>query len=182
MFVAGYLLLDPPEWLDLQLLSIGQSDSDVADVPAPEWTAPAAQDTTPQTDLLTPEATPPAIPAVPQATEEPIRSSLTVPRFGVGTDVVDHELVGGAERFVEGTRVWFWTHVQGGQQGQAIEHVWFHEGREVLRVPLRIGGKRWRTQSYKNLHIGSQGSWAVEAVDENGQVLARSVFDCIPGA
>ena len=145
--------------------------------------APVVRDAAPQADLVTRDAPPPAAPVAPSQTEEPaIQTGLAVPRRGVGTGVVDHELVGEARQFTEGSRVWFWTHVQGGQPGQTIDHVWLHEGREVLRVPLRLGGERWRTQSYKNLHSGSQGNWVVEARDEHGQVLARSAFDCSPGA
>jgi hypothetical protein len=95
---------------------------------------------------------------------------------GVGTGVVNHELVGEATQFTEGTRVWFWTSVEGATSGQTILHVWLHEGQEVLSVSLRLGGVRWRTQSYKNLHSGTTGRWAVEARDEAGRVLARREF------
>ena len=105
-------------------------------------------------------------------------SGLVIAHHGVGTGVVNHELIGEADRFADGTRVWFWTWVNGATAGETIHHVWLYEGREMLSVPLKLGGERWRTQSYKNLHPGSTGQWVVEARDETGGVLARRVFQC----
>jgi len=117
------------------------------------------------------------------ATVEPasVASSLRVPACGVGSGVVEHELVGESGRFAEGERVWFWTLVEDGGAGSSIDHVWIHEGAEVLRVSLSVGGTRWRTQSHKDLPPGAQGHWAVEARDEEGRVLARREFLCAPG-
>jgi cytoskeletal protein RodZ len=109
-------------------------------------------------------------------------SGPTVRHRGVGTGVVDHALVGESDRFAEGTQVFFWTQVEGATPGEAIRHVWIHEGREVVRVPLRIGAARWRTHSFKSLHPGSAGGWVVEARDEAGRVLARASFRCSPPA
>lgn len=119
----------------------------------------------------------PTAPA-PQAENAVMPSRLVIPHHGVGTGVVNHELIGEAERFAEGTRVWFWTWVEGATSGETIHHVWLHEGREMLSVPLRLGGARWRTQSYKNLHLGSTGHWVVEARDEGGRLLARRALQC----
>jgi len=117
-------------------------------------------------------------PIAPPVSEAVMPSGLAIPHHGVGTGVVNHALIGEAERFAEGTRVWFWTWVDGATVGATIQHVWLHEGREMLSVPLRLGGERWRTQSYKNMHPGSTGQWVVEARDETGRVLARQAFQC----
>lgn len=111
--------------------------------------------------------------------EQPAGASrLSIREHGVGKDVVDHELVGEADRFAEGKRVWYWTLIQGGTAGESIDHVWLHDGEEVSRVRLEVGGERWRTTSYKDLAPGSEGDWAVEARDEAGRLLARSEFRC----
>jgi len=116
------------------------------------------------------------------AIEPPIDASgLSIREHGIGRSVVHHQLVGAAEQFAEGERVWFWTRVEGGTAGESIEHVWLHQGKEARRVPLRLGGARWRTQSYKDLNPGSKGEWAVEARDDGGRVLARREFLCSPG-
>ncbi len=118
----------------------------------------------------------------PSAEPEPVRelllepALLSVPDHGVGTAVKNRELVGEAERFRDGTQVWFWTHVVGGAPGETIDHVWLHDGREATRMALSLGGSGWRVQSAKTLHPGSAGAWAVEARDARGRVLARREF------
>ncbi len=108
------------------------------------------------------------------------QTGLTVPKHGVGTAVVDRELEGRGESFPEGTKVWFWTKVVGGQDGDRIRHVWSHEGQEMLRIGLSIGGSHWRTYSNKTLHAGLTGAWSVEAWDDQDRVLARQTFECTP--
>lgn len=107
---------------------------------------------------------------------------LTVPDFRVGTSVVERQLLGDSDRFPEGTRVWFWTLVVGGQPGDVVRHVWTYEGRRVARSELRVDGAWWRTYSRLTLPVGSVGSWAVEARDADGRVLARKEFLCLPSS
>jgi hypothetical protein len=98
----------------------------------------------------------------------------------VGTGVVDHRLVGRADRFTEGTGVSYWTLVLGGQAGHVIRHVWFQEGRAVMRADLPIRGPYWRTYSHLVLPGGSAGRWMVEARTSDGRLLARDEFLCEP--
>ena len=91
----------------------------------------------------------------------------------------NRRLIGRTDRFVEGTVVWFWTRVLGGEPGQVIHHFWIHEGREVGRADLAIGGSHWRTQSRLVLPEGSTGRWVAEARNADGQVLAKEEFFCI---
>lgn len=107
-------------------------------------------------------------------------SSLSVPEYGVGTDVVDRQLEGRAESFTEGSSVVFWTRVTGGRDGDTIQHAWMHEGTEQLVIDLAIGASHWRTYSRKQLHAGMTGSWKVEARDADGNVLASQEFECVP--
>jgi transcriptional regulator with XRE-family HTH domain len=111
------------------------------------------------------------------ATDVPT-DALLIPDYGVGTGVVDRRLVGRADRFAAGTTVFFWTRVLGGQRGHVIRHVWFQEGRAVMRVDLPIGGPHWRTQSSLPLPRGSAGRWVVEARTSDGRLLARDEFLC----
>ena len=110
----------------------------------------------------------------------PTPSLLSIPEYGVGTAVENRYLVGRNDRFTAGTRVWFWTRVQGGTRGDRIDHVWLHEGAEATRLSLEIGGSNWRTYSAQTLYSGVAGDWAVEARDDAGRVLARSEFVCVP--
>jgi transcriptional regulator with XRE-family HTH domain len=108
----------------------------------------------------------------------PPTGALQVSEHGVGTGLASHRLVGQADRFPAGTRVSFWTLVLGGQPGHVIRHVWFHEGRAVMRTDLPIGGPHWRTDSRLLLPEGSAGRWAVEARTSDGRLLVRDEFLC----
>jgi helix-turn-helix protein/DUF2914 family protein len=123
-------------------------------------------------------------PGRPRAAQPPVSKlptdTLQVSEFGVGTGVVDHRLVGNADRFPEGTRVSFWTLVVGGQPGHVVRHVWFQAGRPVMRADLPVGGPHWRTRSSLVLPDGSPGPWTVEARTSDGRLLARNDFVCEP--
>jgi hypothetical protein len=124
-------------------------------------------------------ASPPATPTREEPADEGSTTSrLDVSEFGVGTDVVDRQLVGQSNRFAVGARVVFWTRVIGGQRGDTIRHVWIREGRPIGTIELNIGAAHWRTQSRWTLRQGA-GQWAVEARDAQDQVLARAEFDCV---
>jgi len=105
---------------------------------------------------------------------------LSITDQDVGTGVQDRQLVGQSDRFTEGTQVWFWNFVEGGSSGEKIDHVWLREGVEAARIPLTLGGPRWRTYSSKTLRAGSAGRWAVEARNDTGRILARREFTCVP--
>jgi len=81
---------------------------------------------------------------------------------------------------VEGSEVVFWTLVVGGRPGDSIRHVWFEDGRAVMRADLDIGGAHWRTYSRLGLPRGATGPWTVEARDPEGRLLARQEFLCVP--
>jgi transcriptional regulator with XRE-family HTH domain len=129
---------------------------------------------------------PPAAVEKPQvAVEKPKAADAAAPHLlvtgsGVGTDVVDQQLVGRSDMFAVGTRVAFWTHVTGGRPGETIRHVWTHHGRTEGAVDLRVGSASWRTQSRRVLAGGAEGDWIVEARDPEGRVLARHEFRCVP--
>lgn len=155
---------------------------------APETEAPAAVE---EVETATPEPEPAEVepPAEVPAVEQPAASTppagtpaptMTVTEHGVGTGVENRALVGQSERFTRGAKVYFWTRVRGGAAGDEIRHVWVYEGRDFSSVTLRIGSSNWRTQSSKTMFDGYEGTWAVEARDADGNVLARSEFTCEP--
>ena len=147
----------------------------VIDPVAEEQAAKPAKVETRPTTLAQVESrqAPPPSPPQPQ----PVPANLTIPSFGVGTGVENRQLVGEATSFAAGTRVFFWTRVLGGGNGDTIRHVWLHEGRVIAGTELRIGGSHWRTQSKKTLR--ALGRWSVEAHDAAGNILARADFDCV---
>jgi transcriptional regulator with XRE-family HTH domain len=142
---------------------------------APVETLP--QTTSPSAPLTRAEPQPRADRPVP-VTSKP--ATLRIEEYGVGTAVKQRRLVGESDRFAEGTKVWFWTRVDGGKAGDRVEHVWLEDGKPTARIPLKIGGSSWRTYSAKTLPAGSSRSWAVEARDARGRVLARREFSSVP--
>lgn len=111
----------------------------------------------------------------PGPTAGALSSHLSVSGSGVGTAVVDRQLVGQAGRFTVGSRVVFWTHVVGGRVGDTIDHVWLRDGSVVGAASLNVGSADWRTQSRRVLDPA--GRWVVEARDADGRVLARHEFE-----
>lgn len=138
--------------------------------------APPAAEPPPPPEAPLPE--PPAVAASPVVAEPAPGPSIAA--HGVGTGVVDHRLIGAGDRFPAGSTVWFWTDVRGGVPGATVRHLWIHEGRRVVDLPLRIGGAAWRTQSSRRLDAGSTGEWTVEARNERGDLLVRAGFRCVP--
>ena len=112
--------------------------------------------------------------------EEVEPSSLTIKEAGLGEGVENRTLLGAGDIFMEGSKVYFFTWVIDGKQGDYVTHVWIHEEEEKLRIELAIGGPSWRTWSYKNLHPGSAGNWSVEVRDPSGKVLESMRFKCTP--
>ncbi len=139
--------------------------SDSANEPLPVGAPPAATTLarTPEIEIELSEAHQPP-------------TSISVNDSGVGTAVVDRDLVGRSETFAVGTRIVFWTLVTGGRPGDTIRHAWFHRGRTVATVKLPVAGANWRTHSQRMLGPGTDGEWVVEAQDEHGRVLARHAF------
>ena len=123
---------------------------------------------------------PPAQVELPAIDTEPDLATIEIQQQGVGTGIRDRTLVGESDRFDEGTAVIYWTRVIGGASGDVIHHVWIHEGREMTRIELTLGGSHWRTHSRKTLWPGSAGSWTVEARDADGRVISSRSFDCRP--
>jgi hypothetical protein len=103
---------------------------------------------------------------------------LSVSEYGLGHGVRDNRVVEPSRRFEEGGAAYFLTRVLGGSTGGTVRHVWLREGRIVQTIELPLGGPHWRTHSRKTLY--GLGPWAVEARDEQGRVLARAEFSCVP--
>lgn len=163
--------------------------------PAPEPTAPAPDETpVPQAPQVEGAATdepvagePSTVPAeapsgeaVEQAAAPDSSPELEIPDAGVGGRIVDLELADRRQRFEEGSSVFFWTRVVGAEPGTEIRHVWTREGETVGYVPLRIGATHWRTYSRRDLEENATGRWTVTAIDDNGRILARETFECVP--
>ena len=114
-----------------------------------------------------------------KAVEKEAEARLNVTEAALGTGVENRVPVGTGDAFNEGSRVYFFTWVVGGDAEDHVTHVWIREEEEKFRIDLNIGGPSWRTWSYKTMHPGSVGNWTVEARDGEGNVLESMSFECI---
>ncbi len=105
-------------------------------------------------------------------------SNLTLVASGLGRGMSLQELTGRDTRFVEGSRVYYWTRVRGAAAGEKVKHVWIYRGRVIQEIELELKGPDWRTWSYKTLYGGMAGVWEVEARDIDGRLLGRDEFTC----
>lgn len=104
-------------------------------------------------------------------------ADLAVERAVVATGVEDREPVGEATAFpADVGKVIFHTTFVGGAEGTTVEHVWSLGGEEKARVPLEIGGPRYRTWSTKSIPPEWGGAWTVAVVDDAGIELASVEF------
>jgi len=109
---------------------------------------------------------------------EAAAGKLIVAEAGLGTGVVEHALNGRANRFAEGTRVFFWNRVLNGEKGMILRHIWKLGDEIVMNSELTIGGPHWRTYSSYTLPPGSTGTWTVDAIGPDGRVLFHEEFVC----
>ncbi len=165
------------------------SNATTRPAPAVPEPAPALHDTTDPAEGPSPAVAAPILgttaaedEAGTEAPGEGMAFELSVPNHGVGTAVVERNLVGRADRFPEGSDVVFWTRVLGGGEGATIVHVWSHESGWTRRAILPVRAAHWRTFSRRTLEPGLLGQWSVEAQDPEGRVLARLEFTAVPGA
>lgn len=166
------------------------ADSDTPDRPRPEAPAHPGTMVPARTAASEPTATgdresstPVTAPGrAPTREDEMPAAGLSVADSGVGSHIVDLQLRGRADSFEAGSAVYFWTRIVGGAEGDAIRHVWRHEGKLIGYVPLELGGPHWRTYSQRELPAERTGQWTVEVVDADGRVLAEHRFHCVPAA
>ncbi|PIE41025.1 MAG: hypothetical protein CSA49_05505 [Gammaproteobacteria bacterium] len=74
------------------------------------------------------------------------------------------------------SKVYFYTEVVG-QAGKTHYHHWYRNGKLKAKVPIAIGGNRWRCYSSKYLTQQQAGEWTVKVIDAKGRLLAKSSFN-----
>jgi len=78
-----------------------------------------------------------------------------------------------ADTFKAGERVWIWSLIKGGEPGSSVTYVWSKDGKVMLRREIRVGDRRWTTNSR---HICDHGTWDVQVLASDGTALAEVVF------
>ena len=77
------------------------------------------------------------------------------------------------------TRVFFSTRLLNAIQSEYF-HVWYLNGQEEARVPLRVSSQSWRGNSSKYINPAILGDWKVQLENLEGQVQADAAFTVIP--
>lgn len=112
-----------------------------------------------------------------QTSESTPSSALKIDKIACGTGVIDRELQGQDTAFTESTeKVYCWVTILGGSEGTTVNFVWYHDSKEVVKVPIVVNFSRTRTWSYKSMYPGAKGEWKVEVTDSNNQVLGSTSF------
>jgi hypothetical protein len=115
--------------------------------------------------------------AATEASSEPLAGRVA--RAGFTTQVIDREPQDSVTSLPNAaSRILFFTELSG-LEGQTLTHVWERDGVEMARVPIVVGGSRWRVYSTKNLEPSWLGEWKVSVVDEEGRVLHSESFSYV---
>lgn len=113
----------------------------------------------------TPAAAPEAAKAAP---------AVKVEKIVVAAGVENREPVGEAATFDKSAeKVFTWTRISAETTPVTIKHVYYHEGKMVREIELKVNSSPYRVWSWKNV---TPGSWKVEVTDEAGAVLATTEF------
>jgi hypothetical protein len=70
--------------------------------------------------------------------------------------------------------------VDGASDTTTITHVWYYDDREMARVELAVKSWSWRTWSSKKILPEWQGTWRVDVLGPNGDVIKSGTFAIKP--
>jgi hypothetical protein len=109
---------------------------------------------------------------------QPPRPPLRVIRDVVTTGVINRQPIDAATVFPPSVgTLYYFTEVVGATASTPITHIWSYNGKQVAEISLVIEADHWRTWSRKRILHNWIGSWEVEAVDPDGNVLSSQTFD-----
>ncbi len=103
---------------------------------------------------------------------------LVIAEAQVGTGVEERVIVGEDTSFpfsVE--KVYCLSFVKGADTATTIKHVWYYKDKKMVSVSLDVKSPAFRTWSYKTILPEWLGTWRVEIVDDEGEVLKIIGFE-----
>lgn len=107
--------------------------------------------------------------------------SLEVADAATCMDVVDRAPVDSGTSFSASIgKLYCFTRIMGAQAPTMVTHAWYFGEKERARVALRVGSARWRTKSSKIIQSSEIGSWHVDVIGPNGDVLETLQFTITP--
>jgi hypothetical protein len=93
-------------------------------------------------------------------------------KAGTGVNKKKREVVGEAETFTAGSKVWAWSSVTGAK-GETVKHVWKRDDKVLWEKTFVAKSSRYRTWT---THRVKAGSYTVEVQTEDGAVLGTMSF------
>lgn len=109
--------------------------------------------------------------------QEAKQTMLQVKDFAFCTGVENRTPVGVDSLFPSDVgRVYTFTKIVGASEPTSIFHVYYYNDKEMARIELKIGGSPWRTWSYKTILPEWKGTWKLEVLDADGNVLTSKTF------
>ena len=109
------------------------------------------------------QPTPPAAPTSGSASAE----------VHAGTGYEKHAVVGEADSFPSGTKV-FVVSLVTGANGTQVKHVWKKDGADLWTATLSVGSNKWTTSSRRVL--SKAGSYEVTVLGADGAELGKVAF------
>lgn len=104
--------------------------------------------------------------------------SLKVDVAVICRNIVDREPADAGSSF-EATvgKLYCFTKIIDAQPPVEITHVWYFGETERGRVALQVGSASWRTWSSKTIQANEVGTWHVDVLGPDGQVLKTIQFE-----
>jgi len=104
-------------------------------------------------------------------------AGLTVDDIRVCTAIEDRQPVGADTSFDSNVgKLFCFTKLSGDQDSAVIYHVWYYNDKETARTELSVRAKTWRTWSNKTIPNTWTGSWRVDILSSDGNVLGSMEF------
>ena len=103
---------------------------------------------------------------------------LEVSKAAICTEIVDRSPVGGGVRFPSTVeKLYCFSRISNIESATQIQHVWYFDNIERARVELPVNPPSWRTYSSKKIMPEEIGSWRVDILDNEGNVLKTLGFE-----
>ncbi len=114
------------------------------------------------------------------AASEPEASGISVGRMKFCRAIKDREPQQAADRFPSDIeQVYCFTVILNAGAETHVVHKWYHQEKLMAEVKLTARGEYWRTWSSKRMLPEWSGTWRVDVVSADGQVLKSLSFQLV---
>jgi hypothetical protein len=108
--------------------------------------------------------------------------SISVGRMAFCSSIKDREPQEPAETFPKTiTKVYCFTVILNAGPETHVVHKWYYHDKLVAEVDLKAQGDYWRTWSSKEMLPEWTGTWRVDVVSVDGEILKSASFELVAG-